>query len=121
MPLLDIVAVTGVNLRMVARLAAHYQQPFSNSRGKAIIWSLLGGLGPYAAGLGLGGTLAKSMPGAGVALGVVTMSATAAAATHAMGRLFIQHFDAGGTLFDMDPMALRDHYRQEFDAERQRR
>ena len=44
------------------------------------------------------------------------MPAFNAAATYALGRVFIQHFECGGTILDLDPDKVREHFRREFEA-----
>jgi hypothetical protein len=38
-----------------------------------------------------------------------------AAATHAVGTVFMMHFETGGTLLDFNPTAMRAHFKQEFE------
>jgi hypothetical protein len=40
----------------------------------------------------------------------------ASAATIAIGRVFTQHFETGGTLLDIDADKLRTHFKAEFEA-----
>ena len=49
--------------------------------------------------------------------GQVVMPGFAAAVTWAMGRIFIQHFETGGTLLDFDADKMREHFQAEFEAE----
>jgi uncharacterized protein (DUF697 family) len=94
-PLVDVATIAAVQVTMLTRLAAHYNLPFSRERGKAVVSALLGGLMPALAGhqlLKLVGTVA----------GMVSVSGFAFATTSAVGRVFIAHFEAGGTLLDID-------------------
>jgi len=36
----------------------------------------------------------------------------AAAATYAMGRVFVMHFESGGTFLDLDPAKAEAHFRE---------
>lgn len=112
-PLVDFLAVTGIQIRMLSKLSGIYEIPFAENRAKVIISSLLGAVVPT----GIGGSvssLLKAVPLVGQALGVLTMPVFAYAATHAVGRVFIQHFETGGTLLDFDAEATREHFRREF-------
>jgi uncharacterized protein (DUF697 family) len=62
------------------------------------------------------GSLIKSVPVVGQLAGVLLMPGFAAAVTWAMGRIFVQHFETGGTLLDIDAAKMREHFKQEFDA-----
>ena len=44
------------------------------------------------------------------------MPALSLAATQALGRVFAQHFETGGTLLDFDVETMRDYFRKEFEA-----
>ena len=37
------------------------------------------------------------------------------ASTYAVGRVFIQHFESGGTFLTLDPDKVKAHYRAEFE------
>ncbi|MEZ5671856.1 MAG: hypothetical protein R3E08_05540 [Thiotrichaceae bacterium] len=36
------------------------------------------------------------------------------AATYAIDKVFVQHFESGGTFLDFDPEAVREHFAAEF-------
>ncbi|GAB6041496.1 YcjF family protein [Endothiovibrio diazotrophicus] len=113
-PLVDLAAVTGVQIKMVADIAALYQVPFSANVVKTIIAGLVGSALPYT--LTRSATsLVKSIPLVGTAMGLLTGPALTVASTYAIGRVFIQHFESGGNLFNFDPDAMRAYYRSEFE------
>jgi uncharacterized protein (DUF697 family) len=117
-PLVDVAAVSGVQLKMLYELSKLYGIPFKAHIAKPLIGSLLGSVGSSAAA---GGVLAlgiKSVPIVGTMLGLLTMPALSLAATYAVGRVFIAHFESGGTLLDFDPDKMRAHFRAEFEAAR---
>jgi uncharacterized protein (DUF697 family) len=121
-PLIDIAAVTGVQLKMIAELAEHYTVPFSRDRAKSIVGALTAAVTPpILAGtvFGLLGPAFKLMPGVGTVIGVVTTPLLNAASTLSLGRVFVQHFESGGTLLDMNPEELREHYRKELEKAKQ--
>jgi hypothetical protein len=43
-----------------------------------------------------------------------TTGGFASASTYAVGRVFIQHFESGGTFLDFDPDKVRAHFEAEF-------
>lgn len=114
-PVVDIAALTAVQLKMLHSLSRYYDIPFLKDVGKSITASLLGGLftgtatGPVAA------SLVKLIPGYGSAVGLVSLSVVGGASTFAIGRVFIQHFESGGTFLDLDPEAVREHFMNEFE------
>jgi uncharacterized protein (DUF697 family) len=107
LPLLDIVAVGGLQLQMLRRLSQLYGVPFSSNRGKSIIASLMGSMIPATSGMGVASAL-KAIPAIGTAAGTLTMSGVSAGATYAIGKVFIQHFASGGTLLDFSPPDYRE-------------
>lgn len=113
LPVVDMAAVMGLQLRMVAVLAKEYQQEFSHDKGKAFIASLVGGSVPAAGGPALG-SLIKRVPVIGQTVGVLAMPALAGASTYAVGKVFAQHFASGGTFLTFNPAAVTKHYQQHF-------
>lgn len=112
-PLIDLAAVTGLQLKMVSRLADIYEIPFSHNVAKSVIGALISTVLPVSIARGTS-SLVKAIPGIGSILGALTAPAFTTASTYALGRVFIQHFEAGGTLLDFDPDAMREHYKNEF-------
>jgi len=113
-PLLDMAFVAAIGLKMVKELADHYKIPFDKSWGKAAIGALLGAALPANLGLKWGTAVARTVPGVGVLVGLLVAPAMAAAATYALGRVFIQNFAAGGTLLDFNASEMIDYFKQEF-------
>ena len=110
-PVLDFVAISGIQLKMLAELGGVYNVPFSSDRVKPIIGSILGGYTSTRLGFGAGASLLKSIPVIGSVLGVVAVPGFAAGLTWAVGKVFIQHFASGGTFLDFDPEKVRAYYR----------
>lgn len=114
LPWVDLAAVTLIQIKMVGDLASLYQVPFSRNVVKTIVAGLLGSLVP--AGLARGASsLLKAVPGIGTILGVLTAPVFTTASTYAIGKVFIQHFEAGGTVLNFDPDAMREHFKEEFE------
>jgi uncharacterized protein (DUF697 family) len=101
-PLIDVVAVGGVQLQMLRRLSQIYGVPFSDNLGKSVIASLAGSMIPATSGMGVASAM-KGVPLIGMTVAVLTMPALSAGATYAIGKAFIQHFRSGGTLLDFNP------------------
>lgn len=114
-PFVDLAAVSGVQLKMLADLSRHYHIEFSESRGKAIIGSLLGYIVPNALSWGTTSTILKVIPGVGGIMGGVSMAIFSGASGYALGKVFVQHYESGGTLLTFDPEKVRDYYQQSFE------
>jgi uncharacterized protein (DUF697 family) len=108
-PLFDLVALTSVQLKMLYSLTKSYEVPFSKNLGKSSIASLLGGVMPTSSAMALA-SLAKAVPGLGTATGMISVSVLGGATTYAIGSVFMQHFESGGTLLDFDPKKMRAYF-----------
>jgi uncharacterized protein (DUF697 family) len=109
-PIVDVVAVGGLQIQMVRRLSQIYDVEFSENRGKALVASLAGSLIPATSGIGAASML-KAVPIIGTIAGGFVMPALSAGATFAIGKAFIQHFTTGGTLLDFNPPDYREFIR----------
>ena len=113
-PAVDLVAVGAVQVKMVAALAAHYGTRFNDRVGTSLVAALIGGAGTAQLGCGVGWWLVKTVPIVGGLAAVAATPGVAFALTYGVGQVFIMHFEAGGTLLDFDPRAMRGHFEREF-------
>jgi len=112
--LIDIAAITAVQMEMIKQLCQTYDVDFHETRGKAIVTALTGTTLGRLAGYGIGSAL-KVIPGLGTFLGGVTLSVTAGATTFAVGQVFANHFEHGGSIFDLDPEDFKRFYRDQLE------
>ena len=96
-PLVDVAAVTYTQLRMIDELAAHYGVPYSDERARPLLTALLGALLPTYFGTNLAYSLLRTA-GVGRVLALVSLPSSLGGATRVVGKLFAEHFHAGGTL-----------------------
>ena len=101
-PLADLAAIGGLQLKLLADLAHTYGVEFSKTQAQAIVTSLVGSIGGTVLACSAMGSLAKFLPGLGSVLSVTTLPVAAGAITYAIGHLAIDHFETGGTLRDFD-------------------
>jgi uncharacterized protein (DUF697 family) len=113
LPVVDFVALTTLQLRLLYKLSKFYNVRFIKGKGKNIIASMLGGYIPVSMA-GPIASLVKAIPIVGQTSGVLAMSSLAGATTYALGKVFVQHFESGGTLLDFDPATLRDYFAEQF-------
>ncbi len=107
LPIVDLVAVGGLQLQMLRRISQIYDVSFTENRGKALITSLMGAAIPTTSGLGAAEFL-KTIPVFGTIISSFVTPVLAAGATYAIGKVFIQHFSSGGTLLDFNPPDYRE-------------
>src|ERR1700687_3315101 len=101
-PVVDVLAVGGLQLQMLRRLSQIYDVQFSENRGKALIASIAGTMIPVTSGMGAASAL-KGVPILGMIASAFVMPVLSAGATYAIGKAFVQHFESGGTLLDFNP------------------
>ena len=95
---------------MLCSISKIYEVPFSKDRGKSILSTLLGGVIPDAMARGLVGSLIKAVPIVGPFAGMATMPVFSGASTYAVSRVFIQHFESGGTFLDFEPEKVKEYF-----------
>ncbi len=101
-PFLDVSALAGVHISLIKALADHYGVEFSHHTAKAILIALGAGLVPGSVGSILSRRALNALPFVTPVGGLLTMSACSAAVSYGLGRVFVRHFEAGGTLADFD-------------------
>lgn len=117
-PFVEIVGTGAMQLKMVANLCKEYETPFSQELGRGIIATLLGTLS--AVGISAGAaSLLKGIPLIGGLLSGASFAITGGAATYAVGKIFIQHFEAGGTMLTFNPEKMKAYFKTLFDEGKQ--
>jgi uncharacterized protein (DUF697 family) len=114
-PLLDLVAIMGIQVDLMHSLCKVYEVPFQEKLVRSLLTSLASGAGAVVATTALR-SLAKTIPVLGPLAGAAGLSASAAAITYATGQVFIDHLEAGGTLSNFNPskatQAFKDKLKQ---------
>ena len=80
---------------------------------KSIVSSLIGGVASTNLGYGSLGMF-KALPLIGPAMAIATLPLFASAITYAIGKVFIQHFESGGTFLDFEPERVKGYFQQQF-------
>jgi uncharacterized protein (DUF697 family) len=104
-PVVDVAAVTLIQMDMLKQLAALYEVDFQENLGRAFVSSLTGSTFAL-----VGSTLIKAIPGVGSLIGGLSMSALAGASTYAIGKVAADSFAAGKSLGGIDLAAARAAY-----------
>lgn len=112
-PVFDFLAITAIQIDMLRRLSHIYDVTFMESKGKNFLGALVGGSFPSSVTPLLSG-LTKLIPVIGPTLSAVTLPLVAGASTYAVGKVFIQHFESGGTFLTFDPKSVRAYYEEQF-------
>jgi uncharacterized protein (DUF697 family) len=114
LPYVDMLGLAAVQLSMVKDIADAYGQPAKSEVIRGLIASMLGTLTPVAASSVLVGSSLKLIPGAGSLLGSVSVAAFGAAATYAVGKSFVKHFEKGGSLDNFNPESIKEDLKKDF-------
>ncbi len=112
-PIVDIAAVTAIQLDMLRQLCKLYDQDYNDSSGKAFVGTIAGNTLSRIAAHTVGSVF-KAVPIIGTALGGATVSAFSGATTYAIGQVVAQHFASGGSINEFDADELRDFYQKQF-------
>ena len=117
-PFVDLAAVSGVQLKMVSEISKIYGVPFKKDSGKAVIGSLMGFVLPHATACGMIGSSIKAIPVIGALAGAPAMAIFCAGYAWALGNVFIQHFESGGTFLNFNPDEVKEFFRLKFEEGR---
>lgn len=116
LPVWDSALLFGVQLKMLSDLSTVYNKPFSENLGKSALAAVLGCAGPGLIARSAIGSAIKGLPGIGSVLGALTQPALAAAITYAVGKVFIKHYESGGTLLSFNAAEFKDNFSAEVKA-----
>jgi len=111
LPLFDLAAISAIQLKMIHSISNHYEVKFSQNIAKSLISSLVGGGMTLTTAAPIA-SLTKAIPFIGHASGIISVTVIAGALTYAIGKIFIEHFESGGTFLDFDPETMRAHFQE---------
>ena len=114
LPPLGVAMIVANNLKMLHKLSTIYGIKYYKDVGKEAISSFLVGCGTYSISGRLIWGLSALAPVAAPVIGVVTIPIFGSSATYAIGKIFVQHFESGGTFLTFDPEKVRGHYAELF-------
>jgi uncharacterized protein (DUF697 family) len=113
--LVNVVVVTGLEVKMIGSLAEVYEFPVPK---KLILYkvliSLIGSLGSVYVSIRSRLAL-KGVPLLGHAVYVGMMSIAGAAAMYAVGKIFQKHYESGGTFLSSENSILRSYFKEKYE------
>lgn len=109
-PLVDFFGVMAVQLEMTRRMCELYGKQYHAAEGRAALSALAS-----TSITKLGSSLVKVIPVVGAVLGGVTSAVLSGASTYASGEVLKKHFEAGGSLLNLDANKFKDYYAQQFE------
>ena len=114
LPVVDIIALSGLQVKMLSVLSRTYGVDFSENAGRSLIASLSSSVSAESLSRGVLGSVLKSIPLVGWVAGWFLMPAAAGALTYAIGRVFAQHFESGGSFLDFDAHEFKEAFREQY-------
>ena len=117
LPGVDFAGIFAIQMRMLAKIGDIYGVAFKEDAAKNAIASLMAGILQSTFAFGMVSSL-KFIPIIGTLIGLIALPTLAAAGTYAVGKVFVMHFEAGGTFFDLDPDKMHAHFKTEFQTKR---
>jgi uncharacterized protein (DUF697 family) len=117
-PLVDLGILTSMQLKMLYDLSCLYEVEFSPKIANAAIAPLITSVLPIVT-TPLLASIVKFIPGVGQISGVATMLVLSGAATHALGMVFIRHFEQGGDFTNFDAQIVKQYFSEEFEKGKQ--
>lgn len=105
LPLVDIAAVSAIQLNLVRDLAEIYEVDHDVTDSRTLITSLVGASLPR-----VGASALKALPGVGWLAGALTQVALSGATTYAVGQLFSRVFASGRSIASVDTDEVRSLY-----------
>ena len=114
-PMVEFVAITAVQVKLIKELSDHYGVPFRKDLARKTVISLLGGLGSLTVGQALAASSLRAIPFVGPVIAAVSLPAMSAGAAYAIGKVFIAHYETGGTLLSFNAEEMRDYFKSMYD------
>jgi uncharacterized protein (DUF697 family) len=129
LPILDFAGVTVIQFNMLRKLSKLYGIPLIKPSDKGKLHSFILVLLSFtddaavavvrrtvlpSVSASLAASMAKFVPVAGQAVGTISSPTINGAFTYALGKVFIRHFESGGTFLSFDPEKAKDFYEEMF-------
>jgi uncharacterized protein (DUF697 family) len=106
LPGIDTAVLAGVHVALIKQLCDHYGVSFSEHTARNLVIAIVGSVIPGTVGSILGHKALALLPTAARVFGLALFPISSAAFSYGIGRLFISHFESGGTLLSFDTRRL---------------
>jgi len=107
-PGVDTAILAGVHVALIKELCDHYSVSFTEHTARNVLIAIVASVVPATIGSFAGRGILKLLPSGARIIGWALMSASSAAFSYGIGRLFILHFESGGTLLSFDTSGLHN-------------
>lgn len=102
LPIVDVSALAGVHVALIKELTEHYGHEFSEHAARNIVIAIAASLIPGSIGSIIGRRVLSALPFVTPVFALASMAGFSAFVSYSLGRIFTEHFEAGGTLQTFD-------------------
>lgn len=113
-PFLDMASLGVIQVNMIVDITKLYEQKVSRNAVQGVVSVLFGTLAPFGAAHYAMSSIPKFLPGYGTAVGAVTLATFGAAATYSVGKIFVRHYENGGSFSNFSASAIQADLKKEF-------
>jgi len=112
LPVVDIAAVTAIQVDMLKQICTYYKIDYSEESGKTWITALVTSTMTSVLAR-VGSSALKFIPVVGTFLGATSMAILSGASTYALGQAFMHHFENGGTFGNINEDKVKEIYKEQ--------
>jgi uncharacterized protein (DUF697 family) len=113
--IVEVIGVTGIEVKMIRDLAKIYSFPVPGDLiAYKILISVIASVGPFYIAI-LMKSAVKTVPVLGHTAYVGFLSLTSGAAVYAVGKIFQKHYESGGTFLSMKNSVIRSFFKEKFE------
>jgi uncharacterized protein (DUF697 family) len=113
-PILDTLALSGAQIKLIQLLCKHYEVPFEQKVAIAVAAGLIGGTATSAIATGMTRILMKNIPIAGQIFNLTVEPALSYGSTYAIGASFVKHFESRGNLSNFKSDQMQDYSTEQY-------
>lgn len=113
LPLIDMVVTISMQMRMLSKLSELYHVPFKRNAAQGAIIALMFGSMQSILGMNVI-AFSRLIPIIGALANIAVAPTMAAASTYAIGQVFVNHFECGGTYLNFRSSAKKIEYKRHF-------
>ena len=116
LPYVDLLGLACIQVKMVRDLATVFGVDPNHQTLQGVISALLGTMAAKTISTTFIGSSLKVIPGGGTIIGSAGVAAFGAASTYAIGKVFVRHFEGGGTISSFSAEAVQNDLKEELSS-----
>jgi len=112
-PYVDFIGLTATQFKLLKSLGDLYGVKFVDEPVKKTVAALINGYAPLQFAPVLASAI-KVVPFFGQSAGALSMASIGGGITYGIGKVFVQHFESGGTFLNFEPQKVREYFKSQF-------